>query len=120
MKKIRKINRQKWLRPDTLPNERHAEVEEIRDTEVVQADNLCGTWESVNLNPSLIVCRDRGRYQMIVIHIAESGQAAPSTYEIEYGDGVRFVRISGRRAEITYDPLCDELSLAGYGTYMRN
>lgn len=116
MRRIKKIDRQK--------TERHAgrigETFEDGDGTLMRMDDLCGTWESVNLNPSLIIYRDRSRYMLSVIHVAESGQAAPSTCEIEREERRCLIKLQGRPARLSYDPLRDELSLEGYGSYLRN
>ena len=47
---------------------------------------LVGNWESVNLNPTIIIYRNDNSYLLSVIHMNEtSRQASPATYEIQYG-----------------------------------
>lgn len=121
MKRIKKIDKRQSdpdrpLRYEELING----AVESGSEEILRLDDLCGTWESVNLNPSLLIYRDRGGYRLSMIHIAESGQASPSTYDIGNEDGQSYVTIQGKAIKLSYDPRRDELSLEGYGSYLRN
>jgi hypothetical protein len=45
---------------------------------------LIGNWESVNLNPTVLIYRSGNVYLLSVIHMNEtSKQASPATYEIQ-------------------------------------
>lgn len=119
MKRIRKIIRQRLLRAtDIENNSRHETEAEYCDR--LRLDDICGTWESVNLNPSLIIYLDHSKYLLSIIHIASSGQASPSTFEIQSDENGYFISPGGRLSALSYNHLRDELSLDGYGNYMRN
>ena len=73
---------------------------------------LVGNWESVNLNPTIIIYRNDNSYLLSVIHMNEtSRQASPATYEIQ--DNLK-------RMAINYDNKLDILTLSVLGDYIRN
>ena len=80
-----------------------------------------GTWESVNLHPTVIIYRNENNYLLSIIHINEtSGQAHPATYEIQkdndgYNNGYTYKRVSN-----DYDAALDILNLSVFGVYLRN
>jgi len=82
---------------------------------------LSGNWESVNLNPTIIIYRDEENYMLSIIHINETSQQAnPATYEIQEDEGGYFIRYNLKRAAISYDAKLDILSLSYLGDYLRN
>ena len=82
---------------------------------------LSGNWESVNLNPTVIIYRDGELFMLSVIHINEmSRQASPATYEIQKDEDGYFINHNLKRAVISYDPKLDVLNLSTLGDYLRN
>lgn len=72
---------------------------------------LSGNWESINLNPTVIIYRDGERYMLSVIHINEtSQQASPATYEIQKDENGFFINYNLKRTVISYDKKPDFLS----------
>lgn len=89
--------------------------------EVFDLEVLSGNWESVNLNPTIIIYRDGERYLLSIIHINEmSRQAIPATYEIQKDDDGYFIKYNLRRAAISYNSKLDILNLSTLGDYLRN
>ena len=44
--------------------------------------SIVGTWESVNLNPTIIIYRSDKEYLLSIIYVSETTkQASPATYE---------------------------------------
>lgn len=119
MKGLRKIIRRRLLRAAQSDADNGIEAVE-QDNDMLRPDDMCGVWESINLNPSLIIYRDHSKYLLSIIHIASSGQASPSTYEVQSDENGYFITPCGRRTALSHDHLRDELSLDGYGCYMRN
>ena len=74
--------------------------------------SIVGTWESVNLNPTIIIYRSDKEYLLLYIYISETTkQASPATYEIQR-DGIQyFIAIASKRLYVDYDPAKDVLSL---------
>ena len=82
---------------------------------------LAGNWESVNLNPTIIIYRDGEHYMLSVIHINEtSQQASPETYEIQEDEKGLFINYNMKRAAISYDMKLEVLNLSSLGDYLRN
>lgn len=82
---------------------------------------LVGTWESVNLNPTVMIYRNGDRYLLSIIQMNEtSKQASPATYEIQEDDGGYFIYYNLKRTAISYDAKLDFLTLSALGDYMRN
>lgn len=82
---------------------------------------LQGNWESINLNPTVIIYRDGERYMLSVIHINEtSQQASPATYEIQEDEEGFFINYNLKRTTINYDVKLDLLTISVLGDYMRN
>jgi len=82
---------------------------------------LSGNWESVNLNPTIIVYRDNEQYMLSVIHINEtSQQASPATYEIQEDENGYFIHYNLKRTAISYDQKQEILNLYSLGDYLRN
>lgn len=65
---------------------------------------LVGNWESINLNPTIIIYRNGNSYLLSVIHINEtSRQASPATYEIQEDEDGFFINYNLKRSAISYD-----------------
>lgn len=90
-------------------------------TKIFDLKVLSGNWESINLNPTIIIYQDGEQYLLSVIHMNEtSRQASPATYEIqEDGDGF-FINYNLKRASISYDKKLDILTISALGDYIRN
>jgi hypothetical protein len=90
-------------------------------TKIFDLKVLSGNWESINLNPTIIIYQDGEQYLLSVIHMNEtSRQASPATYEIqEDGDGF-FINYNLKRASISYDKKLDILTVSALGDYIRN
>lgn len=82
---------------------------------------LVGNWESVNLNPTVIIYRNGDTYLLSLIHMNEhTKQASPATYEIQEDDNGYFISYNLKRSSIGYDARLDMLKLSSLGDYMRN
>lgn len=82
---------------------------------------LVGTWESVNLNPTIMIYRNGDSYLLTVIHMNEtSKQASPVTYEIQEDEDGYFINYNLKLTAISYDAKLDLLTLSALGDYMRN
>lgn len=82
---------------------------------------LVGNWESINLNPTVIIYKDSDRYLLSVIHINEtSKQASPATYEIQEDGKGLFINYNLKRRAISYDAKLDLLTISTLGDYIRN
>lgn len=82
---------------------------------------LVGTWESVNLNPTILIYRNGDSYLLSIIHMNEtSKQASPATYEIQEDKDGYFISYNLKRTTISYDAKLDLLTLFALGDYMRN
>jgi len=82
---------------------------------------LVGNWESINLNPTVIIYRNGDSYLLSVIHMSEmSRQASPATYEIQEDEDGFFIYYNLKRSAISYDTRLDSLTLSALGDYMRN
>jgi hypothetical protein len=84
-------------------------------------DTLIGNWESVNLNPTVIIYKNNDTYLLSIIYINEtSKQASLSTYEIEQDEDRYFISYNLKRTVIEYDAKLDTLILSSFGEYIRN
>lgn len=84
-------------------------------------DTLIGNWESVNLNPSVIIYKNDNIYLLSIIHINETTkQANPATYEIQEDEIGFFINYSLKRTAVSYDEKMDTLTISTMGNYMRN
>ena len=82
---------------------------------------IVGTWESINLNPTVIIYRSDKEYLLSIIYVSETTkQASPATYEIQKEDSLYFIAPVPKRIYIDYDPAKDVLSLSSLGDYLRN
>ena len=87
----------------------------------INLNRLTGTWESVNLNPTVIIYRDGESYLLSIIHVNEtSKQTSPATYEILEDEDGFFINYNLKRMAIGYDAKLDVLNLSSLGDYMRN
>ena len=83
--------------------------------------SIVGTWESINLNPTVIIYRNDNDYLLSIIYVSETTkQASPATYEIQKEDSLYFIAPAPKRIYIDYDPAKDVLSLSSLGDYLRN
>lgn len=95
--------------------------EKFTDESLFDLSVLLGTWESINLNPTVIIYRNGNSYLLSVIHINEtSKQASPTTYEIQEDEDGFFINYNLKRTDISYDTKLDLLTLSALGDYMRN
>mgnify|MGYP005874460829 CR=1 FL=1 len=84
-------------------------------------DILVGNWESVNLNPTVMIYHNGENHQLSIIYMNETTrQASPATYEIQKDEQSYFVYLNGKQASITYCQRLDMLTIATQGDYMRN
>lgn len=90
-------------------------------TENINLDRLVGNWESINLNPTVIIYRDGNNYLLSVIHMNEtSKQASPVTYEIQEDEDGFFINYNLKRTVISHDTKLDILTISALGDYIRN
>ena len=83
--------------------------------------SIVGTWESVNLNPMVIIYRNDKEYLLSIIYVSETTkQASPATYEVQQDGSQYFITIASKRLYIDYDPAKDVLSISSLGDYLRN
>lgn len=83
--------------------------------------SIVGTWESVNLNPTVIIYRNDKEYLLSIIYVSETTkQASPATYEIQQDGNHYFIAIASKRLYIDYDSAKDVLSISSLGDYLRN
>ena len=79
--------------------------------------SVVGTWESVNLNPTIIIYRNL----LSIIYVSETTkQASPATYEIQREGRQYFIATASKRLYIDYDPVKDVLNISSQGDYLRN
>jgi hypothetical protein len=91
------------------------------ENQLFSLDILIGNWESVNLNPTVIIYRNNNAYMLSIIHINEtSKQASPATCEIQEDENGYFISYNLKRQNISYDARLDSLNLTSLGDYMRN
>ena len=83
--------------------------------------SIVGTWESINLNPTVIIYRNDKEYLLSIIYVSETTkQASPATYEIQQDDSQYFISIASKRLYVDYDSVKDVLSISSLGDYLRN
>lgn len=91
------------------------------ERELFRLDILVGNWESINLNPTVMIHWNGENHQLSIIYINEATkQASPSTYEIQEDRQGYFVYLNGKRTSITYCQRLGMLTIATLGDYMRN
>lgn len=84
-------------------------------------DVLVGNWESVNLNPTVMINKNKETYLLSIIYISEtSQQAQPATYEILSDEVGYYIFSNLKRVDISYIKRFDLLTLSTLGDYMRN
>lgn len=87
----------------------------------INLDRLVGNWESINLNPTVMIYRSGDSYLLTVIHMNETTkQASPATYEIQEDEDGFFIDNNLKRATINYDAKQVILTISVLGDYMRN
>ena len=47
---------------------------------------IVGTWESLNLHPTVMIYQSGKKYLLSMLHVSDNGQAQPATYEIQKED----------------------------------
>ena len=83
--------------------------------------SIVGTWESVNLNPTIIIYRSDKEYLLSIIYVSETTkQASPATYEIQQDGSQYFIANASKRLYVDYDSAKDVLSISSLGDYLRN
>ena len=83
--------------------------------------SIVGTWESVNLNPTVIIYRSDKEYLLSIIYVSETTkQASPATYEIQQDGSQYFIAPAFKRLYVDYDPAKDILRISSLGDYLRN
>ena len=83
--------------------------------------SIVGTWESINLNPTVIIYRNDKDYLLSIIYVSETTkQALPATYEIQQDGSQYFISIASKRLYVDYDSAKDILSISSLGDYLRN
>ena len=82
---------------------------------------LVGTWESVNLNPTVLIYKNGDSYLLSIIHMNEtSKQASPATYEIQEDEDEFYINYNLKRMTVSYDTKLDMLTISALGDYIRN
>lgn len=90
-------------------------------TKKFNLDRLVGSWESINLNPTIIIYRNGDSYLLSLIHMNEtSKQASPTTYKIKEDEDGFFINYNLKRTAISHDTKLDILTISALGDYMRN
>ena len=83
--------------------------------------SIVGTWESVNLNPAIIIYRSDKEYLLSIIYVSETTkQASPATYEIQQDGSQYFIAAVSKRLYVDYDPAKDVLNISSLVGYLRN
>lgn len=83
--------------------------------------SIVGTWESVNLNPTVIIYRRDKEYLLSIIYVSETTkQASPATYEIQQDGSQYFIAPASKRLYVDYDPAKDVLNISSLGDYLHN
>ena len=83
--------------------------------------SIVGTWESINLNPTVIIYRNDKTYLLSIIYVSETTrQASPATYEIQQDGSQYFIAAASKWLYVDYDPAKDVLSISSLGDYLRS
>ena len=83
--------------------------------------SIVGTWESINLNPTIIIYRSDKEYLLSIIYGSSTAkQSSPATYEIQQDGSQYFITSASKRLYVDYDPAKDVLSISSLGDYLRN
>ena len=72
---------------------------------------IVGTWESLNLHPTVMIYPSKKKYLLSMLHVSDNGQAQPATYEIQKEDSRYFIVSAFKRLYIGYDKAKDSLSI---------
>ena len=63
--------------------------------------SIVGTWESINLNPTVIIYRSDKEYLLSIIYVSETTkQASPTPYEIQQDGSQYFSATASRRIHV--------------------
>ena len=82
--------------------------------------SIVGIWESINLNPTVIIYRNDKEYLLSIIYVSETTkQASPATYEIQQDGSLYFIATAPKRLYVDYDPTKDILSISSLCDYLR-
>lgn len=81
---------------------------------------IAGTWESLNLHPTIMIYPSRRKYLLSMLRVSDNGQARPATYEIQKEKNHYFIVEGFKRLYIGYDEVKDILSISYYGSYLRD
>ena len=81
---------------------------------------IVGTWESLNLHPTVMIYQSKRKYFLSMLHVSDNGQAKPAVYEIQKEDSRYFIVEAFKRLYISYDAVKDSIFLSYYGEYLRN
>ncbi|WP_042370788.1 DUF3876 domain-containing protein [Bacteroides neonati] len=83
--------------------------------------SIVDTWESINLNPTVIIYRNDKTYLFSIIYVSETTrQASPATYEIQQDGSQYFIAAASKWLYVDYDPAKDVLSISSLGDYLRS
>ena len=83
--------------------------------------SIVGTWESINLNPTVIIYRSDKEYLFSIIYVSETTkQASPATYEIQQDGSQYFIATASKRLYVDYDLAKDVISISSLGDYLCN
>ena len=83
--------------------------------------SIVGTWESVNLNPTIIIYRSVKENPFSRLYVSETTkQASPATYEIQQDGSQYFIIAGSKRLYVDYDLAKDILNISSLGDYLRN
>lgn len=81
---------------------------------------IVGTWESLNLHPTVLIYQHKRMYILSMLHVSDNGQVSPATYEIQKENNRYFIMSAFKRLHISYQANKDMLSISLYGDYQRN
>ena len=83
--------------------------------------SIVGTWESINLNPTIIIYRSDKEYLLSIIYVSETTkQASPANFDLMNFVSIFFITFEPTRLYVDYDPAKDVLSISSLGDYLRN
>ena len=103
------------------PNTPHLMKRIKKDYPFFNLFSIVGTWESINLNPTVIIYRSDKEYLLSIIYVSETTkQASPATYEIQQDGSQYFIAPASKRLYVDYDPAKDVLNISSLGHYLRN
>ena len=83
--------------------------------------SIVGTWESVNLNPTVIIYRSDKEYLLSIIYVSETtNPTSTPPSEIQREGNQDFIATASKRLYVDYDPANDALCISSLGDYLRN